>query len=109
MRPSVVRDLRLKDHGLSLVAPEIRAFAPSPDGRGIALWADVARTAEGFRWGPAPLPPIDLERKENLFDPSRGDDGRLSARFLLRFQAIIDMPHRWAYLKPETGEGGNRP
>jgi hypothetical protein len=68
-----------------------------------------ARTAEGFRWGPAPLPPIDVERKENLFDPSRGDDGRLSARFLLRFQAIIDMPHRWAYLKAETGEGGNRP
>jgi phytoene dehydrogenase-like protein len=48
LRPSVVRDLRLKDHGLSLVAPEIRAFAPSPDGRAIALWADVDRTADGL-------------------------------------------------------------
>jgi hypothetical protein len=67
-----------------------------------------ARSAEGLRWGPAPLPPIDLDRKETLFDPSRGDDGRLSARFLLRFQAIIDMPHRWAYLKPETGAPANR-
>ncbi|MDQ2980587.1 MAG: hypothetical protein M3R62_15370, partial [Acidobacteriota bacterium] len=69
--------------------------------------APGARTAEGFRWGPAPLPSIDLDRKEALFDPSRGDDGRLSARFLLRFQAIIDMPHRWAYLKPETGAPAN--
>lgn len=49
LRPSVVRDLRLKDHGLSLVAPEVRAFAPSPDGSAITLWADVARTAEGLR------------------------------------------------------------
>ncbi|HEX7473556.1 MAG TPA: NAD(P)/FAD-dependent oxidoreductase, partial [Candidatus Limnocylindrales bacterium] len=49
LRPSVVRDLRLKDHGLSLVAPEVRAFAPSADGSAITLWADVARTAEGLR------------------------------------------------------------
>lgn len=64
-------------------------------------------TAEGLRWGPAALPPIDLDTKESFFDPSRGDDGRLSARFLLRFQAIIDLPHRWAYLKPETGASAN--
>ena len=49
LRPSVVRDLRLRDHGLSLVAPEVRAFAPAPDGSAITLWADVARTAEGLR------------------------------------------------------------
>jgi len=49
LRPAVVRDLRLRDHGLSLVAPEIRAFAPAPDGSAISLWADVGRTAEGLR------------------------------------------------------------
>lgn len=49
LRPSMVRELRLKEHGLSLVAPEVRAFAPSPDGSAITLWSDVARTAEGLR------------------------------------------------------------
>ncbi|MEP6802750.1 MAG: hypothetical protein ABJC07_12460 [Acidobacteriota bacterium] len=61
------------------------------------------RSAEGLHWGPAPLPPLDLAYEDARFDPAAGDDGRLSARFLLRFHAIIDMPHRWAYLKPEAG------
>ncbi len=64
--------------------------------------ADI-RSAEGLHWGPAPLPPLDLVYEDAGFDPAAGDDGRLSARFLLRFHAIIDMPHRWAYLKPEAG------
>ena len=38
-----------KRHGLSLVGPEVRAFAPGPDGDAIVLWGDVARTAEGLR------------------------------------------------------------
>jgi phytoene dehydrogenase-like protein len=49
LRPSVVRDLDLKRHGLSLVGPEVRAFAPGADGDSIVLWSDVARTAEGLR------------------------------------------------------------
>ncbi len=49
IRPSVVRALRLREHGLRLVAPEIAAFAPHPDGEAIALWRDPARTAEGLR------------------------------------------------------------
>jgi phytoene dehydrogenase-like protein len=49
LRPSVVRDLDLKRHGLSLIAPEVRAFAPGPDGDAIVLWADAARTAQGLR------------------------------------------------------------
>ena len=49
LRPSVVRDLDLKRHGLSLVGPEVRAFAPGLDGDGIALWTDIARTVKGLR------------------------------------------------------------
>lgn len=45
LRPAVVRDLRLRDHGLRLVAPAVRVFAPQPDGRAVTLWADVSRTA----------------------------------------------------------------
>jgi phytoene dehydrogenase-like protein len=49
LRPSVVRDLDLKRHGLSLVGPEVRAFAPGLNGDSIILWSDVSRTAEGLR------------------------------------------------------------
>ncbi len=54
IRPSVVRDLDLRTHGLRLVAPDVRVFAPQPDGRAITLWADQARTVEGLRsWSAA--------------------------------------------------------
>jgi phytoene dehydrogenase-like protein len=49
LRPSVVRDLDLRRHGLSLVGPDVRVFAPGPDGEAIVLWGDAARTAEGLR------------------------------------------------------------
>jgi phytoene dehydrogenase-like protein len=49
LRPSVVRDLDLKRHGLSLVGPDVRAFAPGQDGQAVVLWGDAARTAEGLR------------------------------------------------------------
>jgi phytoene dehydrogenase-like protein len=54
LRPSVVRELGLRGHGLALVAPEVRAFAPQPDGRAVTLWADPARTADELRaWSAA--------------------------------------------------------
>ncbi|HEY7523152.1 MAG TPA: NAD(P)/FAD-dependent oxidoreductase [Candidatus Limnocylindrales bacterium] len=50
-RPSVARDLDLRGHGLHLVAPDIRVFAPQPDGRALALWSDVGQTVHGLaRW-----------------------------------------------------------
>jgi phytoene dehydrogenase-like protein len=48
LRPSVARALDLKRHGLSLVAPDSRVFAPQPDGRAVTLWGDVDRTAAGL-------------------------------------------------------------
>lgn len=45
LRPSVARDLNLRDHGLALVQPDVRVFAPQADGRHITLWTDVQRTA----------------------------------------------------------------
>jgi phytoene dehydrogenase-like protein len=45
LRPRIVRELALKAHGLSLLGPEVRAFAPQPDGApGMTLWADIGRT-----------------------------------------------------------------
>jgi phytoene dehydrogenase-like protein len=45
LRPAVYRELDLGSRGLSLVAPEVRAFAPQPDGRAVTLWAANDRTA----------------------------------------------------------------
>ena len=44
-----MRELGLRGHGLSLVAPDVRVFAPQRDGRAITLFADPAATAEGLR------------------------------------------------------------
>jgi phytoene dehydrogenase-like protein len=49
LRASVQKDLELARHGLALVAPDVRVFAPSPDGTAVTLWSDVARTAAGLR------------------------------------------------------------
>ncbi len=49
LRRSVQKDFELGRHGLSLVAPEVRVFAPLLDGGAVTLWSDVARTAEGLR------------------------------------------------------------
>ena len=49
LRPTIVRDLELKRHGLTLLAPEARVFAPSPDGSAVTLWGDLATTADGLR------------------------------------------------------------
>ena len=51
LRPSVQKDLELSRHGLSLVAPDVRAFAPSTDGTGITLFGEAEKTAIGFRIG----------------------------------------------------------
>jgi phytoene dehydrogenase-like protein len=54
LRPQVVRDLGLAQHGLELVQPDVRVFAPQPDGRGITLWSDVGRTSAELRsWSAA--------------------------------------------------------
>ncbi|MEX2183046.1 MAG: NAD(P)/FAD-dependent oxidoreductase [Chloroflexota bacterium] len=49
LRPAIARELDLKAHGLTLIAPDVRAFAPQPDGRGIALWQDTAATQASLR------------------------------------------------------------
>jgi len=49
LRPSVVKDLDLRSHGLRLVAPDVRVFAPQPDGRAVTLWSDQGRTVAGLR------------------------------------------------------------
>jgi phytoene dehydrogenase-like protein len=49
LRASVHRDLDLKAHGLGLLAPDVRVFAPGVDGHAVVLTQDTARTAEGLQ------------------------------------------------------------
>jgi phytoene dehydrogenase-like protein len=49
LRGDVVNALRLRDHGLRLVQPDVRVFAPQEDGSAITLWGDPVRTAAELR------------------------------------------------------------
>jgi phytoene dehydrogenase-like protein len=49
LRRSVIDDLGLVRHGLVLIEPPVRVFAPQPDGSSVTLWADAGRTADGLR------------------------------------------------------------
>lgn len=49
LRRSVIADLRLQAHGLVLIEPDVRVFAPQPDGPALTFWADTARTTEELR------------------------------------------------------------
>ena len=54
LRPSVARELDLGGHGMALVAPEVRVFAPQPDGRAVTLWSDLGRSVDSLRaWSEA--------------------------------------------------------
>jgi hypothetical protein len=84
-------------------ATGIRALTLAVESASRAGILAESRSAEGLHWGPLALPPLDLVPVPSGFDPPAGDDGALSSRFLLRFCAVLDMTHRWAYLKAETG------
>jgi phytoene dehydrogenase-like protein len=46
LTPRVARELGLRRHGLRLVQPEVRTFAPQLNGHAVTLWGDVAQTAK---------------------------------------------------------------
>ena len=46
LRRSVIRHLKLQLHGLELLTPDVRVFAPQPDRSAVTFWADAARTAQ---------------------------------------------------------------
>ena len=45
LRPDVVRDMRLEEHGLQFITPEVAVTTLSPDGRALTLCRDVERSA----------------------------------------------------------------
>jgi phytoene dehydrogenase-like protein len=49
LRADIAREMRLERFNLQIFRPNPRVFAPSPDGRGLLLYEDVAKTAEGIK------------------------------------------------------------
>ena len=45
----MINDLGLVKQGLVTVEPEVRVFAPQPEGPPLTLWADSTRTASELR------------------------------------------------------------
>jgi phytoene dehydrogenase-like protein len=44
LRPEVIAELGLRQHGLEFIESEVTALAPQPDGRALALWRDPRQT-----------------------------------------------------------------
>jgi len=44
--PEIARDMQLGSHGLKMIKPAVRVFAPSPDRRYLLLYDDPARSAQ---------------------------------------------------------------
>jgi phytoene dehydrogenase-like protein len=78
LRDSVVRDLRLTEHGFRAIRPAVRSFAPQHDGPGLTLWSDAGRTAGELRG-----------RRHRDADAFAGFDRKVRsiASFLARIQA----------------------
>ncbi len=49
LRASVVKDLKLAKHGFDAIAPDVRMFAPQPDGSAVTFWGDPNRTSDELR------------------------------------------------------------
>jgi len=45
LAPEIVRDLQLERHGLQMIQPVVRVFAPSPDGRALLLSDDPEKAS----------------------------------------------------------------
>jgi len=48
LSPRIVRDMQLEKHGLKMLRPPATLFAPTPEGRALLLYDDVARSAEAI-------------------------------------------------------------
>ena len=48
LSPQIVKDLKLKSHGLELIQPGVRVFSPNTNGESICIYEDTKRTVDGL-------------------------------------------------------------
>ena len=100
--PEIARDMQLTRHGLEMIEPEPRVFAPAHDGRSVTLYSDPARSAESI----ARISPKDAERYAELHSTLAKTGGVLHHLLSLTPPSIDGAPSRndaWKLLK--TGRG----
>jgi phytoene dehydrogenase-like protein len=85
--PQIARELELARHGLTFIKPDIRVFAPDPEGRSLRIYDDPARTAREL----AQLSAHDAESYP-AFHESFARIGRVLAPLLTRTPPSIDKP-----------------
>ncbi len=61
--PQIAEEMQLRRHGLEMIEPEPRLFAPAPDGRALLLYSDAKRSAESI----ARFSTKDAERYGELY------------------------------------------
>ncbi|MFB3921376.1 MAG: phytoene desaturase family protein [Terriglobia bacterium] len=87
--PQIVRDMQLDGHGLEVIQPEVRVFAPSPDGRALVLYDDLAKSSRAI----AKFSANDAE-KFSEFAHVLGRLAQVLSRVLSQTPPSIDEPSR---------------
>jgi phytoene dehydrogenase-like protein len=86
-RASIARDLGLPKYGLAFIEPEVRIFAPGPDGAALLLYDDPSRTARELE----KVSPHDA-RGFLAFHETLGRIGRVLEPLLSMTPPSIDKP-----------------
>ncbi len=87
LHADVATDMALDRHGLSVIRPEVRVFAPHPDGRGLFLYDDAERSAASI----AAFSAKDAEKYKE-FHGTLGRIGKVIAKVLEMTPPSIDHP-----------------
>lgn len=48
LQAGIIRDMGLARHGLKMMQPDVRVFAPAPDGRALMLYGDAEKSSAGI-------------------------------------------------------------
>jgi phytoene dehydrogenase-like protein len=97
IRPEILRDMNLEQHGLRLITPAIGVTALSPDGRALSLSSDPEQAAQAI----AAFSDKDA-KKYSEFQQSLAKMGAVIADVLATTPPDIDHPSRgdlWSMLK----------
>jgi phytoene dehydrogenase-like protein len=97
LRPDIVRDMRLEQHGLKMLTPEVAVTSFTPDGRALILYNDARKAAEEI----AKFSQKDAARYPD-FQASLAKMGKVIGEALALAAPNIDNPSRgdlWGMLQ----------
>jgi phytoene dehydrogenase-like protein len=97
LRPDIVRDMRLEQHGLKMLTPEVAVTSFTPDGRSLILYNDARKAAEEI----AKFSQKDAARYPD-FQASLAKMGKVIGEALALAAPNIDNPSRgdlWGMLQ----------